>query len=157
MPVSFDLNYRSALWSTEAAGEFYREVMPSVDVVFAGEDEAAIATGERANAEELARALCELGATNVVIKRGEHGALAFVDGVVHSCDAVRISVVDTVGAGDAFVAGYLAELVSGEGVERCLATATATGAFACLTGGDWEGSPTRAELALLAAAEPVIR
>ena len=157
VPVSFDLNYRSALWSREAAGDFYREIMPSVDVVFAGEDEAAIATGERTNAEELARALCELGANDAVIKRGEHGALALVGGVVHSRDAVRISVVDTVGAGDAFVAGYLAERVNGHDVDTCLTTATATGAFVCLTGGDWEGAPTRAELALLLAPDPVIR
>lgn len=45
VPVSFDLNYRGKLWSRERAGETYRRIIPLVDVVLAGDDEAAIAVG----------------------------------------------------------------------------------------------------------------
>ena len=55
--------------------------------------------------------------------------------------------VDTVGAGDAFVAGYLAERIAGEPVEVRLKTAVRTGAAACMHAGDWEGAATRAQLA----------
>ena len=57
--------------------------------------------------------------------------------------AVAVEVVDTVGAGDAFVAGYLAELLAGLPAEARLATAVTTGAFACTSPGDWEGYPRR--------------
>ncbi|MEK6312392.1 MAG: PfkB family carbohydrate kinase, partial [Curtobacterium sp.] len=64
--------------------------------------------------------------------------------------------VDTVGAGDAFVAGYLAELLSEEDVPRRLATATAAGAAACRHAGDWENALTRAEADTIIT-DPVVR
>ena len=70
---------------------------------------------------------------------------------------MRINAVDTVGAGDAFVAGYISDLLTGASVEDRLRTAVQTGAFACLVPGDWEGMPRRNELALLDASEPVTR
>ena len=64
---------------------------------------------------------------------------------------------DTVGAGDAFVAGYLAELIGERPAAERLATAVTAGALAVTAPGDWEGMPDRDALALLAAAEPVRR
>ena len=96
--------------------------------------------------EDLARAIAEAGPSQVIIKLGELGCVAFIDGVAYAQAALPITPIDTVGAGDAFVAGYLAELLAGlEPAER-LRTATAVGAYACLHIGDWEGFPTRAEL-----------
>jgi 2-dehydro-3-deoxygluconokinase len=60
--------------------------------------------------------------------------------------AVAVEVIDTVGAGDAFVAGYLSALLDGESPELRLERAVLCGASACLDPGDWEGSPTRKEL-----------
>ncbi|MGZ4650588.1 MAG: PfkB family carbohydrate kinase [Kineosporiaceae bacterium] len=60
-----------------------------------------------------------------------------------------MSAVDAVGAGDAFVGGYLAELLAGADARTRLATAAACGAFAVTVPGDWEGLPTRADLSLL--------
>jgi 2-dehydro-3-deoxygluconokinase len=67
---------------------------------------------------------------------------------------VPIRPVDTVGAGDAFVAGYVSEYVAGQHLSTRLNTAVTAGAFACLTHGDWEGMP---ELGLLRESEPVTR
>jgi 2-dehydro-3-deoxygluconokinase len=156
VPVSFDLNFRGNLWSAEGAGSVYRDIIPLADIVFAGEDEAAIAVGP-GEPEELARRIADLGPGQAVIKLGADGALALVDGTVFRQPAVPVYVVDTVGAGDAFVAGYLAELMEGRGPGERLRTAAATGAFACLVPGDWEGFPRRHELALLEAKEPVSR
>jgi len=157
VPVSVDLNYRSALWSAEEAGAFYREVLPLTDIVFAGDDEARIVVGDLDSPEDLAGALVAGGAGSAVIKLGSQGALALVDGRTYRTPAVPIVPVDTVGAGDAFVAGYLAEHLDGRSVPECLALAVACGAFTCLVPGDWEGLPRRAELSLLTAAEPVTR
>ena len=156
VPVSFDLNFRGNLWSPEGAGSVYRDIIPLVDVVFAGDDEAAIAVGP-GEAKELARRLAALGPRQAVIKLGANGALALVNGELYSQPAVPVEALDTVGAGDAFVAGYLSEFIAGLPPAESLRTAVATGAFACLVPGDWEGAPRRHELTLLASKEPVNR
>lgn len=156
--VSLDLNYRSALWPPEVAGPCLRELSAMADIVFAGADEAALALDtETTDPAELARRIASLGPTQVIIKLGVAGCLALVDGETYRQSAVPVQVVDTVGAGDAFVAGYLAELVSGKAVEARLALAVRAGAFACLAHGDWEGLPRRSELDLLDVAEAVLR
>lgn len=155
--VSVDLNYRAALWSKAAAAPVFRELVEQADIVFAGDDEAAVAVGPAADPLELARRLNALGPSQVIIKLGASGCLALVDGTVYNQPAVSIRPVDTVGAGDAFVAGYLSELLRGQDVPQRLLTAVRTGAFACLVPGDWEGMPRRSELELLEATDPVTR
>jgi 2-dehydro-3-deoxygluconokinase len=156
VPVSFDLNFRGNLWSPEGAGSVFRDIIPFADIVFAGDEEAAIAVGT-GNPEELAIRIAALGPRQTVIKLGSAGALALVDGEFFRQPAIPVEAHDTVGAGDAFVAGYLAELLTGLGPAQRLHTAAATGAFACLVPGDWEGSPRRHELTLLTSKEPVNR
>ncbi len=154
--VSFDLNYRSALWLPEEAAPALTEAVRRADVVFAGELEAEIVTGT-ADPLDAALALEALGPRQVAIKRGGAGCLARIDGVMLEQPAAAVSVVDTVGAGDAFVAGYLAELMSGAGPTERLRTAVAAGACAVTVSGDWEGMPDRTGLARLESDEPVSR
>lgn len=156
VPVSFDVNHRSTLWPAEEAAEVYRELAALSTIVFAGEDEAALLVGDGSPAELAAR-IAALGASQVVIKLGPEGCVALIDGRTIEMPAVRITPVDTVGAGDAFVAGYLTELLAGESPEMRLSTAVRTGAFACLGPGDWESYPRRAELGLLDGGDPVAR
>ncbi|TFD62724.1 hypothetical protein E3T39_01950 [Cryobacterium suzukii] len=127
-----------------------------LDIVFAGEDEAGIAV-DPADPSDLSRRLTDLGPSQAVIKLGHRGALALINGETLQQDAVPITPVDSVGAGDAFVAGYLAEYIKGSSSAERLALAAKTGAFACLAYGDWEGLPRRRELDLLSATETVIR
>lgn len=155
--TSLDVNYRSALWSREAAGTALTGLAKQVDLVFAGQDEAALIVPHADDPLVMARDLAALGPTQVLLKLGERGCAALVDGEELRQPAVRVEVVDTVGAGDAFVAGYLAELIAGEPVRQRLLTAVTTGAFACTGPGDWEGLPRRHELALLAMTETVSR
>jgi 2-dehydro-3-deoxygluconokinase len=154
--VSFDLNFRGNLWSADDARSIYRGIIPLADIVFAGDDEAAIAVGA-GEPEELALRIAALGPRQAVIKLGSDGALALIDGTLFRQEAVTVDAVDTVGAGDAFVAGYLAEFVTGCEPQDRLKTAAATGAFACLVPGDWEGFPRRHELPILQTREPVSR
>jgi 2-dehydro-3-deoxygluconokinase len=156
VPVSFDLNYRRALWTEAEAAPALTAAARQADVVFAGIDEAAIVAG---TTDPLAAALAleALGPRQVLIKLGADGCLARIDGATQVLPAPPVTVVDTVGAGDAFVAGYLAELVGGAPPARRLATAVAAGAWAVTVAGDWEGMPDRRSLALLELTEPVIR
>ena len=67
----------------------------------------------------------------VVIKRGAEGAVAGdARGIRCEVGAVRIDVVDTTGAGDAFLAGFVAEMAKGSELEQCLVQANAAGARA---------------------------
>lgn len=146
--VCLDVNHRSRLWSAERAREVLAGLVDSVDLVVASEDELPLlAKGD--DVEDQARWLLEEGVTEVIVKLGAAGAAAYTkDGVVR-CAARAVVVADTVGAGDGFVAGFLSGLLDGLPVLERLERANAVGAFVVGTHGDWEGLPTRAELAML--------
>jgi 2-dehydro-3-deoxygluconokinase len=144
VPVSVDVNYRAKLWSRFEAASVLRDLVSRADIVFAGPDEAALFV----DGEPLA-ALAKLGPAEVVVKDGARGCSALIDGVRHEVPALPVTVIDPVGAGDAFVAGYLAERLAGEPPEQRLTTAIAVGAFAVTVPGDCEGLPDRVELAAL--------
>ncbi len=155
--VSVDVNHRSRLWNDPAAAiASHLALIDAADIVFAGDDEAELLVGPANAPEELAERLAARGPLEVVIKRGALGALAMSNGIVHSCAAYPVSVVDTVGAGDGFVAGYLAELLRGRSIPERLELARRAGSAACANPGDWEGAPTRAELDLVHT-DPVMR
>ncbi len=157
MWISLDLNYRRALSEPGEAGRRLRELIPRADAVFATEQEARLAV-EGSGPRALAAALAALGPRDVLVKRGAEGVTALCEGVAYDEPARRVAVVDPVGAGDAFAAGYLAELMRDRPVPERLATACAAGACAVAVTGDWEGLPSRADLALLQSADdPVDR
>ncbi len=151
VPVSFDFNYRAALWAPAEAAEQFRSMSALADLVFAGEDELAIV--EPDDLVEGARRLAGDGERAVVVKRGPKGALAVTDGAVHEEPARNVVAVDPVGAGDAFVAGYMVGTFDGLDVPGRLAMASATGAYAVTVLGDWEGMPSREDLALMSREE----
>ena len=147
--VSVDVNYRSKLWTREAASPVLAELVRSAQVVIASEDEVPLLvtgpTSEGAAAEQLAAT----GVGHLVITRGSRGATVWHDGAPHHVPAVVVGVRDTIGAGDALTAGYLSGLLDGLGPAAALHRGTVTAAFAVAAVGDWEGLPTRDELCLL--------
>jgi 2-dehydro-3-deoxygluconokinase len=157
VPVSFDVNHRSSLWKTDDFVLDYRWVVERSTIVFAGEDEAHLVEHGATSIEECASMIARRGPAEVIIKRGADGCLAFVDGQFTSHPAVPVDVVDTVGAGDAFVAGYLVERLAASPLSRRLQTAVACGALACTVANDWEGAPRWADIASLTDTEPVAR
>ncbi len=152
--VSFDVNYRSKLWSAEQAGPVLARLAGSVDLLFAGPEEAALLLGSDSSlgaesfddGEHLARGLAKLGPGTVVVKLGALGSLALSGDTTDRAPTQPVTVVDAVGAGDAFVAGYLSELVAGGTIPACLAMGNRLGGAVCEVPGDWEGLPTRDEL-----------
>ncbi|MDQ0727462.1 sugar kinase [Microbacterium sp. W4I20] len=156
--VSFDINYRSALAPATVAGPVLREIAERADIVFGGEEEFAILYPDAAPAE-AARRLRDAGCATTVLKRGPEGASVFIGDAVTAASGFRIDPVDTVGAGDAFVAGYLSGLLAGLDLDATLHRANACGAMACLVPGDWEAAPTLRDLErfLDGGADPVRR
>jgi len=152
--VSFDVNYRATLWSAEQAASVLAGLAAAVDLIFAGPEEAALILGRQpptdaATVEDgvnLARGLATLGPRTVVVKLGALGALGLIADTTHYGPARAITVLDAVGAGDAFVAGYLSEVVGGASIDHSLAMGNTLGGAVCQEPGDWEGLPTRDEL-----------
>ncbi|MBW1638469.1 sugar kinase [Microbacterium resistens] len=145
-PISFDLNYRAKLWTRGEAAAVFRSLIPDSEIVFAGENEARILFPDVASAADLPRALVDLGSRRAVIKQGAEGCTAFIDGEILKVPAVAVKPIDTVGAGDAFVAGFLSQFLGGARPLECLERAVITGAMACLVAGDWEGAAFLEEL-----------
>ncbi|WP_407358917.1 sugar kinase [Microbacterium sp. LTA6] len=143
--VSFDINYRSSLASADVAGPLLRELAERADIVFGGAEEFAILYPGSSAADAAAR-LRDAGCATTVLKQGADGATAFSGEAVVVSPGSTIDVVDTVGAGDAFVAGYLSALLDGLDLDATLRRANACGAMACLVPGDWEAAPTLREL-----------
>jgi 2-dehydro-3-deoxygluconokinase len=155
VPVSLDVNHRTALGTPEQLRAALTPLLPQVSHLFAGEEELLLLAGTDDEAEAVRR----LGDTvpELVVKRGAHGATLYRGATPHTAaevlhqPAVPVRAVDPVGAGDAFVAGYLAALLDGSPAPERLRLACLTGAFAVSVPSDWSGLPTRDELHLLAA------
>jgi 2-dehydro-3-deoxygluconokinase len=143
--VSLDVNYRARLWSRAEAATALRELLPFVRTVFASDDELDILT----DATEPVRELLANGITEVVVTAGGKGAWVHSsDGTIHR-PALPVTVVDSIGAGDAFVSGYLSATLDALSPESRLDRATTSGAFCVTATGDWESLPTREDLTLL--------
>jgi 2-dehydro-3-deoxygluconokinase len=146
--VSFDLNYRAALWDHKEAAREFAEMAALADVIFAGEEELAL-LGAEPDPLVIARRLVAGRTEQVVIKRGSGGATTVTGEETWTEPAIPVRAIDPVGAGDAFVAGYLAAELEGLDVAACLRQGCACGAFAVSVVGDWEGLPSLEDLSLL--------
>ena len=144
--VWFDPNYRRKLWSQEHARETLTELLPQVDCVLASVAEGELLTGEP-KPDLIARALRDRGPAHVVIKAGEQGAYGLNGPQECFVPAVNLrELVDPIGAGDGFTAGYLSAWLEQRPIQECLQRGNAVGAMVCQTDGDWEGLPTQSEL-----------
>jgi 2-dehydro-3-deoxygluconokinase len=142
--VSLDVNFRARLWSETEAGRVLGPIAARADVVIGSAEELALLSDGD---------LLDTEVREVVTKLGEHGASSRTAQGEWTAPAHPVAVVDPIGAGDAFTAGYLSALLAGLPTPARLARGNAAGACAVATSGDWEGLPTAAELDLLALAD----
>lgn len=66
---------------------------------------------------------------DMVVTLGEHGAILNMDGIFHRQEGISVTVADTVGSGDAFLAGLLSKLLEGSGAQHALEFACIIGSF----------------------------
>ena len=159
VPVSFDVNHRSRLWHGRSARTALLPLAAGADVVFGGRHELALLLDAAPDAppEKLLAGLAAEGVREVVVSLGAEGAVGLLDGELARVAAHPVKAVDVIGAGDAFVAGYLAARLEGLDQVARLRSGSTLGAFAVGTRGDWEGLPRRAELALVEHHDQVVR
>ncbi|NVN99563.1 MAG: sugar kinase [Geobacteraceae bacterium] len=92
--------------------EVLKEVIAKVDFFIINEGEARQLTGE-VNLIKASRAILNMGAKNLIIKRGEYGVLLFTNGSIFAAPAYPLeSVFDPTGAGDTFAGGFMGYLAS---------------------------------------------
>ncbi len=154
--VSYDPNYRPALWNTKAdAVEWMRIPLPLVDVIKLAEEELPLITGV-SDREEGTRLLEEQGVKLILVTLGGDGVFCRWQGDTWHQPGIPVKVADTNGAGDTFFGAVLSCLCkrSGkplEGLERAelkdiLAFANRAAAFTCSRSGAIPAMPALAEL-----------
>lgn len=147
---ALDVNYRAKLWSSAEAVACLGELLPSVSVLLCGRDDAERVFRFTGEPEAVARQFREkFGVPTVVLTLGGEGSLALADRVYRQRRVPRLEMVDPLGAGDAFAAGFLYGYLT-DGVQRGLDVGGAMGALACTIEGDFA-------LVTLAEVEEVLR
>jgi 5-dehydro-2-deoxygluconokinase len=162
--VLFDLDYRPVFWgvaSHEQGGEMFVEsaevtevygaVLPDCDLVVGTEEEIRIAGGSSDTRESLL-GIREISGATIVLKVGAMGAIVFPgeipedlqDGV--SVPGFPVEVFNSVGAGDAFMSGFLSRWLREEPLEECLRIGNACGAIVVSRHGCSPAMPTPEEL-----------
>lgn len=94
------------------------EVLPMIDYLFPNEKEAEYLTGKR-DYMEMAEELCRQGIQNVIIKTGREGCTVCGKTQRFHMPARKVKAVDSTGAGDSFVAGFISGILAGDPLEGC--------------------------------------
>jgi 2-dehydro-3-deoxygluconokinase len=136
--VSFDLNYRSALWTPAEARSFAESVLPRARYIFLGRTEAQTVFGLGGGAEDVLNALARRApkATIAVLQGGDGSTVLDGGQVWRPTVRYPVEVVDPIGAGDAYVAGYLWATLSGRAPQEAVNVAATVASLKCSIWGD---------------------
>ncbi|MBV9867446.1 MAG: hypothetical protein JO316_19000 [Abitibacteriaceae bacterium] len=153
--ISYDPNWRPSLWPDHnLAREIIWDMMPHCDVVKLADEEWEFITGTPDFASGAAK-IRECGPRLVVVTRGADGAYYNCAGAQGEISSFKVNAVDTLGAGDAFVAGLLAQVLqrgslddvlNQEALDQIIRFSNACGAIATQKAGAIPALPTRAEV-----------
>ena len=154
--VSYDPNYRPALWANRAeAAEWMTIPLPLVDIIKLAEEELPLITGTT-DLEEGARILEERGISLIMVTLGSEGVFCRWRGEAWKQPGVPVKVADTNGAGDTFLGAVISRLclrgekplegLTGAELKDILAFANRAAAFTCSRSGAIPAMPTLAEL-----------
>jgi sugar/nucleoside kinase (ribokinase family) len=117
-------------------GALLKEILPHVDILLPNEREA-VKMSQAGDVETALLRLAEKVGT-VVIKMGASGVIAIRQGQRFSAPAVPVAVVDSIGAGDSFDAGFLHQFLRGADLTTCMAYGNLCGAFSATACGGTE-------------------
>lgn len=139
--VSFDPNIRLKMWTKDEAKDFITSILPDVDILLIGDEEVELLLDEF-NIEKAIKTFHDYGISKVIIKRGAKGAVGSDGSNTYYVDGIKPkALVDTVGAGDGFAAGFLSATLKGQLFEDAIRFANAVGSLVVGVEGDNEGLP----------------
>jgi 2-dehydro-3-deoxygluconokinase len=136
--VSFDVNYRATLWSPGEARSFLEPVLPRLRYLFIGQAEAQTLFDLGGPAEPTLEALSRLAPkATISLQQGEAGSTVLDGGrLLRPRQRPAVQVVDPIGAGDAYAAGFLWAVLRGRDLQDAVDAGTAVAALKCSTWGD---------------------
>lgn len=144
--ISFDPNLRLKLWSIEEARDMLFDLASRSDYFLPGAEELRLLF-DTSKREEWIERIRRMGIPHTVVKLGEEGCMLIERDLVKHIPGFAVQkVVDTIGAGDGFAAGFLSSVIKGMSVEEAATIANAVGARCVTFQGDIEGLPTQEEL-----------
>ncbi|ANG63412.1 5-dehydro-2-deoxygluconokinase [Marinobacterium aestuarii] len=162
--VILDIDYRPVLWGLTGIGEgenrfvsddsvsaHLQTVLPYCNLIVGTEEEVHIAGGSTDTISALKK-IRELSDATIVLKLGALGCTVLEGAIPDSMDSfdvftgVRVAVLNVLGAGDAFMSGYLRGYLRDESPERCCAYANACGALVVSRHGCAPAIPSGEEL-----------
>ena len=145
--VILDIDYRPVLWgltglgdgetrfvSNESVTEHLMSILPLCDLIVGTEEEIHIAAGSTDTIACL-RKIRAVSNAEIVVKRGALGCSVFDCAIPDTLDegftsyGVKVDVLNVLGAGDAFLSGFLRGWLRDESYEQCCAYANACGAL----------------------------
>jgi 2-dehydro-3-deoxygluconokinase len=126
--VSYDLNYRKKLWTPADARKIQEPIMTDVDILITTEEDTNVVFGiKEKNYEAVAEKLAQTFKFKVVaitlredlsVLRNNWTAIAYQDGKIYKDKKYEVEIVDRVGAGDSFTAGFLYGWIKEKDVEK---------------------------------------
>jgi 2-dehydro-3-deoxygluconokinase len=116
-------------------------MLKKANIVLTEPQDAKILLGKR-EPEAIAKEILQMGPETVAIKLGEKGAEAFTNKASAKRSAFKVPIVDVIGAGDAFAAGFISSLLRGSSLEDALEIGNTAGALVVTVRGDFENMPT---------------
>jgi len=125
-----DVVYSPKFWNVD----FLWPCLPEIDVFFCNKKEAEMITGQREH-ESAAKYLMNRGARTIIIKLGDQGCYLKSEGLEILIPAVKTSVIDTTGAGDAFAAGFISTWLKGKSLQEACKAANNAGAITVAASG----------------------
>jgi len=136
--VSFDINYRATLWSPAEARAFVDPVLARVRYLFIGQSEAHTLFGLTGSPEQILEGLARFAPkATISLQRGEEGSTVLDAGrLVRPTRRPAVQMVDPIGAGDAYAAGFLWATLRGRDLQEAIDAGTAVAAIKCSTWGD---------------------
>lgn len=162
--TALDIDYRPVLWGLTSRGDgetrfissdsvtaHLQTILPLFDLVIGTEEEVHIAGGSTDTLVALAN-IRKVSTAVIVLKRGPFGATVFDTDIPDSLDegitvkGVTVEVLNVLGAGDAFAAGFMRGWLNDEGFEQALTYANACGALVVSRHGCTPAMPTVPEL-----------
>lgn len=144
IPVSLDINARIESLGDPLFEKNIRAALPYCSVILGSDEDEIMPLTDYDNPIEAARSLAGNGRI-VVSRRGDKGARVFVGSQMYEAPAYKVKVADTVGAGDAYNAGFISAIMQGSTVEQANRLACAI-ASCSVTKPGGRAIPNKAEL-----------
>lgn len=127
-------------------------MLKKADIVLTEREDAEILFGKK-EPDEIAEEVLSMRAEVVAVKLGAEGAAAYTRKEKARKPAYKVPIVDVIGAGDAFAAGFIACLMKGRSLQETLEVGNAAGALVVTVRGDYENMPSWEDIEKFLAAQ----